>query len=281
MSRFITRRVLAVVAGLVVASASVAVAVAARSGGSPPDGSPMQLAPSTGQVPVVSGTPSAVVTALAAHLPLVSNAAVVSTTIPGEGNNPGTQGLEVTYDLHVKSTQGPDIAQALWEGDLLVGAIADEYAARGFGQIVAAAATLVTPDGARDPIGGGVGEVVRNQVFNAVPSDIGTTISSAARGVGLHSVSVATIRGLQDAVVIHAVSNNPASDVAVLQKQGGLDALLQQSPANFEGAYLEIDNTAGSPVYIVATAPRDGSGTSWSDPSLGLSGGQLRISPAS
>ncbi|HVN62430.1 MAG TPA: hypothetical protein VMT59_14315 [Gaiellaceae bacterium] len=280
MRRFMTHRILVAGAVAVVTATSVAVAIAATTvtPAQQPDGSPMQLSPSRGNVPLVAASPSEIVSAIAERLPLVSNAAVVTATIPGEGGNAPTQGLEVTYDLNVQSTQGPDITQALWEGDMLVGAVADEYAAGGFGQIITANATLVTPDGQRDPIGGGVGKVVRDQSFNAIPANIESTVTSAAKGIGLGSVRVETITGLQDAIVIHAVSNTPASTVATLLQRGGTAALLGQASTNFEGTYLEIDDTAGSPVYIAATAPRDGSGTEWTDPSLGLgSGDQLQI----
>jgi len=177
-------------------------------------------------------------------------------------------------DLNVTATQGSAITKALWERDLFTGALRDEFAARGFGTIIDGNATLVTPDGSRQPVGGGVSlGVAPNEVFDSIPSGMSSTVTDAASSVGLRSVQVTTMKALQDVLLIHAVSDSPASDIGKLRQEGDLAFLLGQTPANFEGVYLEIDNSAGSPVYIVDTAPRDGGGGLWFDPSLGLSSG--------
>jgi hypothetical protein len=278
MFSFIKRRHVAIFAAACIVALAAAVTVSAYAGGTPTDRGPIQLSPSTGAVPLIQGSMSDVIAALESRFPLVSNARVVAETVPAvpDPNDAGqaVSGLEVLCDLSVSATQGSAITEALWERDLFTGALRDEFIARGFGAIIDANATLVTPDGSRQPIGGGVSPgVIPNQVFDPIPSGITSTITEAANSIGLASVKVTTMQGLQDVLVIHAVSDSPSSDVGELRRQGDLEFLLGQAPVNFEGVYLEIDNSAGSPVYIVDTAPRDGGGGWWSAPSLGLDGG--------
>lgn len=288
MSRIITRRrATAAVILAVILGAGVTAAVSAYAGGgTPPDGLPGQLSPSLGSVPLIEGSPSDVLATLASRLSLVSNPSTVAETVPASSDpgSPGSavSGLKVLCDLAVDSATGSGIARALWERDLFTGAVRDEFAARGFGSVIDGSATLVTPDGARQPAGGGVSIGVRtDQVFDAIPSGMASTISKQATSIGLRSVQVETMQVLQDVLVIHAVSDSPAADVAALRQQGGLQFLLGQPPMNFEGVYLEIDNNSGSPVYITDTAPRDGGGGWWADPSLGITGDAPTPPPAS
>jgi hypothetical protein len=82
---------------------------------------------------------------------LSRNARVDSESIPANDGLASNPGLALRYDLKVDSvtTGGGAIAEALWEGNILAGAVADEYTARDFGKIRAAIGTLVTADGTR------------------------------------------------------------------------------------------------------------------------------------
>ncbi len=181
-------------------------------------------------------------------------------------------GLNVLVDLRVNSTVGSDITMAMWEQFLYFGAVRDEFALRGFGKVIDGTGTLVTPDGSRHPAPvGGVSLGMRtDQVFDAVPSDITSTISERAAGMGLSSTKVQALHVLQDALVIRAVSDSPATDLAAYTRQGGLEFLLGQRPDDFEGVYFEVDDSSGNPVYITFKAPRSGGGGSWSSPSSGM-----------
>lgn len=266
---------------LVAAAAAAALALAGVAiGGS----SLFHFSPRLGEVPRIGDTRSEVIATLESRLSLVSNATVFSETVPAAPDNASeharaVSGLAVKYDLSVTSTQGADIGQALWEGDLFTGALRDEFAARGLGDVIDAYGTFVTPDGTRESAGGGVSyAVATNQVFNAVPSDIVTTIARNAASVGLRSVQVDTLPVLQDALVIRATSDAPQTDVAALLAKGGLRFLLGENPADFEGVYLQIDDGSGAKVYDVDTAPRAGGGGFWAAPSLGI-GGDYRAVP--
>lgn len=278
MSRLITRRrVIAAVVVLGVTSGVTVAVTAYASSGPTTDALTGQLSPSLGNVPVIQGTASQVLATLASRFPLISNPSTVAETVPAspDPGSPGTAvtGLKLLCDLQVNSTKGSDITQALWERDLFTGAVRDEFAAQGFGNIIDGDATLVTPDGARQSAGGGVSLALRtDQSFDAIPSDISTTVSNQASTIGLHSTQLQTMPALQDVLVIHTVSDSPPADVAALRQHGGLAFLLGQPPTNFEGVYLQVDDVSGNPMYITYTAPRDGAVGWWADPSLGIRG---------
>jgi hypothetical protein len=263
-------------AGAVVAAATAAIAVGVNAYAGTGSGKVAgQFSPRLGAVPLIQGTGSDVVSTLASRLPLVSNAATVPETVPAAPGSSGiaVSGLKVTCDLAVDSIHDSGITKALWERDLFMGAVRDEFAAQGFGNVIDGSSTLVTPDGSRYPDGGGVSYgVPTNQVFDAVPASMSSTVESAASALGFQSVQTSTMQVLQDAVLITAVSDSPAADVSAYRQKGGLQYLLGQSPTNFEGVYFEVDDTAGNPVYIADTAPRDGGGGWWADPSIGIQG---------
>lgn len=241
-------------------------------------GSLFHFSPRVGEVPRIGDNRASVITTLESRLPLVSNATVFDETIPAAPDNASehahaVSGLAVKYDLSVPAIRGADIGKALWEGDLFTGALRDEFAARGLGDVIDAYGTFVTPDGSREAAGGGVSYgVATNQVFNPIPTNIASTVAKAGATIGLHSVEVETMRVLQDALVIRATSNSPKTDVAALLAKGGLTFLLGQNPSNFEGVYLQIDDNSGNPVYDTSTAPRAGGGGYWAAPSLGEEG---------
>lgn len=102
-----------------------------------------------------------------------------------------------------------------------------------------------------------------------------SSVVQRAKGLGFSSPSVTTVRGIQDALMITVVSANPAQAVSSLRASGdALVGFLGEAPTNYEGVYLEIDDSSGSPAYIEATAPRDGSGTAWARPDLGIAVGR-------
>ncbi len=234
------------------------------------DGAAARFSPRLGHIPTIAGSRSDVVGVLAARLPLVTNARVVSELIPVSDEGQTAEAPVLEYDLSVASFAGADITEALWQGNLFAGAVADEFSARGLGSFAEAHGTLVTPDGSRQPVGGGVGHVVTNQVFDAVPSTLPNAVAQTAARFGLRNTNVSTVAGLQPAVVIRATADRPQQSVASLEARGGLSAVVGGPPTRFEGVLLEIRDASGRPIYIKATAPRAGASTYWASPSLGL-----------
>jgi hypothetical protein len=277
-----TRRVALVVGITVLAIATLGTAIAVamrgthqRSAG-PPDGQPIQVAPARGAIPSFKGSPAAGISKLAEGLPLISNPHVVVGTIPAESGGPGTTGFILEFDLAVPAFGGSAITKALWEGQLFAGAVADEYAASGLQPIAEVHPTLVTPDGSRQPAGGGVAGQIHDQIFDHVPSNVGATVAAAAPRFGLRQVKVSTVTAIQNAVVIDAVSDTPKAAVQALGKseQGILGALLGVRPGSYEGVFVEIRDSQGRPMLIDASAPRSGAGIAWADPSSGISVGR-------
>jgi|GEM_PF-6149243 len=282
IGRLGTRRLAVVVAIsiFVIATLGTAIAVAVRGTNKHSaglrDGRPIQIASARGRVPAFKGSAAAGISKLAEGLPLVSNPRVVVGTIPAESGGPGETGNILEYDLAVPALGGSAITKALWEGQLFAGAVADEYAASGLQPILEVHPYLVTPDGSRQLAGGGVASQIHDQVFDHVPSNVATTIASAARGFGLRQVKVSTVTAIQNAVAIDAVSDTPKKTVQALEKSehGVLGALLGARPGNYEGIFVEIRDSQGRPMFIDASAPRSGGGIAWADPSSGISVGR-------
>ena len=275
-----TKKVLAGAAAVVLAVTGTAVGLAAVSG-SARDGAPVQFSPRTGAITPISGSPSAAVSALAARFPMIRSASVSSKVIPSEDGSPGTTVLAAVIQANVASMNGADIMPAEWEAELLGGAIADSYAATPkLGAVKTVETTVFTPDGQSRYIGGGLGNVVRNQVFSALPTTLASIVASRAPSLGLSDAHVSYIRALSPAIVISATSTDPAETLQAVDKSddGPLNVLLDGPPTRYEGVFLEVKDANGSPVYINATAARAGAGLSWIRPDLeGNRGGMLRL----
>jgi hypothetical protein len=125
--------------------------------GKPKDRGRIQSSPRRGPVPIIPGTPDEVVSEIASRLPLVMSGRVQRETVPAdESAYPSTTGLVVHHELKVEAFEGGRIGRALWEGSLLASAVADEFAARGFEEVIGAWGILVTADGRRRRVGGAV-----------------------------------------------------------------------------------------------------------------------------
>ena len=137
--------------------------------------------------------------------------------------------------------------------------------------------TVVTPDGARDHVGGGLGKVVPDQVFDAVTPELQTRVARNAASQGLTNVRVSTFQVVNDVIEIQATTTAPpAAAASAFYKARGLNGLLGESENNFEGVYFQLDDANGHPILIESTAPRAGGGGYWAAPSTGIQGDQLR-----
>jgi hypothetical protein len=233
---------------------------------------PIQVSPRRGPVPIIPGTPDEVVTTIAAGLPLIANARLEP--VSGQFDDPPhppRSGVYVYFDLKVEATEGGWFGRAVWEGHLLSSAVADEFAARGFPEVIGAMGTLVTPDGARQRIGGGVARFgYRDQLFDELPANLAETVPVRAVALGLRDVHVSTVRGLQEAVVIRATTDTPGETVRKLAETGVLEILLDGRVGRFEGAFFDLVDASGEPVVEQGTAARGLTGVFWVRPGLGV-----------
>ena len=236
-------------------------------------GGPVQYAPRTGELPTLAPTPDGVVAAIASGLPLVLAARVETQLVQlfeSALSRPLEPGLVLEYDLAVASFEPGAHPQAFWQGHLLAGAVADVYEVRGFGMIHEARATLVTPEGNRQLVGGGFGNTVPNQMFDDPPASLGEIAAGAGAQFGLRDVQAATVRAIQPAVVLIATTDTPVASVNAVRHRGAVDKLLGCPRRHLEGDYLELRDPAGTILYASGAARRAAAGISYVDPSLGI-----------
>lgn len=255
---------------LVVAIAAVTVAAIARGASDGPAvGSPATFAPARAPVAPFRGSLAGGVAELATRLPWVENVRI------GEVRLTGIEGKLLEYDLRVRGFGGGQIAEAVWQGNLLAGAVADKLAAEGL-RLGDVQATLINGDGDRQPIGGGVGNVVRDQRFTAIPADIRERAVDNGRALGLKAVQVSVLRVLQDAVAVRAQTATPRVTAGeMLGRQNDfVKSLLGVEPHAFEGVFIAVEDTSGALVAVSGYAARAGSSLVWVDPGLNVETGR-------
>lgn len=211
-------------------------------------------------------------TKIAAGLPLVADVRVelVSGQFD-EPPHPPTTGFYLYYDLKVERTEPGWGVRAVWEGHVLASAAADEFAARGFTEVIGAMGTRVTPDGTRQRIGGGVPRFgFRDQLFDELPPNLAERVVTGATELGLRDAHVSIVRGLQEAVVIRATTDTPGETVRKFAETPFFDVLLGRRIGRFEGAFFDLVDASGEPVVGQGTAARGVTGVFWVRPGLGV-----------
>lgn len=159
----------------------------------------------------------------------------------------------------------------LWQAELAQGAIADHLSAgvTNLADVIEGSTILLdTGDGAAPrEIGGGAGDVAAGQIFGAQSSQasdatISTHVKSALEGVGLSPQEVRVLHPLGAAVYIRASIDDPS------KIQGQFDSILNsvQAGGEYEGIYLEIEASDGTPLVRSANAYRIGAGSVWFAP---------------
>jgi hypothetical protein len=201
---------------------------------------------------------------LARSLPLVRDPRL------GRIDVDGVRGPLLEFDLAVPAFGKGRAAEALWQGEVFTGAARVRLAARGT-KLVEVHETLVAPDRSRRPIGGGLGHVVGERVFARAPAGIASTVAANAARAGLRDARTEVLHGLRDAIAIHARTDDVARTAAGIRANSGiLAALLGSAPTRYEGAFLEIDDADGDPVYVQGVAVGNGSSMMWARPGLNL-----------
>jgi hypothetical protein len=245
------------------------VAIASRGSGryarTAPVGSAIQVAPSRGRIAPFRPNVAAGLDALARTLPLVRNPRL------GHIDVDDVHGPLLEFDLAVPVLSGGRTAEALWQGEVFTGAAAAKLASGGT-NLVEVKETLVTPDGTRRPIGGGLGHVVRNQLFASAPADITSRVAANAAGFGFHDTRTEVLHGLRDAIAMRARTDDVAKAATEIQSHPGLlTEIIGTSPTTFEGVFLEVDDTNGDPIYVRGIVGSNGSSMVWGRPGLDVS----------
>jgi hypothetical protein len=162
-------------------------------------------------------------------------------------------------------------ARAIWEADLVAGAVRDEMYLGNLGNLENDSYTFHLPDGSTVPdISGGIGNVAPAQSFaTSTNSTITSQLTTAAQAAGLSNVQVSVMNAEQPEPVVIATTTSPS---AVAQYATSVSEIFGGGDGTrvYEGEYLEVDDaTSGTPVLIETGAYRTGHGQQWANPSYG------------
>jgi hypothetical protein len=157
---------------------------------------------------------------------------------------------------------GPLALRAIWEAQLLAGALADQLDVAGLSRLSNAVITLKLPNGQLVEGVNGLGNVVRAQDFGDATDDaIEAEIRSNAAKVGITVDSIEVVRMDQPAPAVVAT----AHDLSGIKKDP--DDVIRQvfghESANYEGIYLRVNDSAGNIALVQASSLRTGVHIQW------------------
>lgn len=183
----------------------------------------------------------------------------------------GNAGSGLWFHVLLAKPQGttPHDLSGGWEASLAAGAIGDRCA--GDNKDLGAVMKDVRVRGQRAG-GGGVGAVRAGQIFAAQASGesdqaIVARVDGVVRSFGLVPRQVRVLHPLGPAVYVTAT----IADVKTLKNRlSALTTAIQGADGHelYEGLYLQIDGTDGTPLLRSATSSRAGEGSGWSAPGI-------------
>lgn len=157
----------------------------------------------------------------------------------------------------------------MWHANLLVGDLREEMHALDpsnplFGEAIDLVAntgkTVATVDT-------NIGDIAYGQVFSdASDLAIESSIRAAAATAGLSVKSITIFHGLDPAPAVVVATKDPADFLQ--DADASQNAIFGGSPMTYEGVYLEVVDTSGSPVLVTSSSFRTGIGGSWIRPGL-------------
>jgi hypothetical protein len=183
---------------------------------------------------------------------------------PGQ---PGRVGLWMYATVNAPSSSDGSTVGPEWEAYLAQGAIADRIA-HGTDDLglVIGGSTVLLNNKTGDPIeiGGGTGNVKAGRVFaaqaaNESDKNIATSANLALAKFGLKATTLNVLHPLGPALYVVATT----SDVATIKGQYHHILSALQGDGNYEGIYLEIDDSAGRALVRTGSAFRAGGGSVW------------------
>jgi hypothetical protein len=163
---------------------------------------------------------------------------------------------------------GENVIRGQWESDLVAGAIADRLAGTP-NQVVSTIIDVQLPDGEIHPDlgGGGMGNVAPNQAFSSSgESAIRASVTEQLAQSHLDLVSLDVLRAPQAAPAVVVMTDDPLAAAAAASET--IRAIFGQNPPKYEGYYLEVRDSAGTPVLIQSAAFRTGAGRLWFAPKV-------------
>jgi hypothetical protein len=180
----------------------------------------------------------------------------------------GTPGDPFLYITVKADGDGPAAVRPYWEAELLGGALLDELHSHGHRPLSSVQIAVRLPDGTTREVGGGIGNVVSGQQFStASDQSIADRIRSGAAAAGLTVRSIKFVHPLQAAPVVVLQTTDVAGFAERSYQTQTFEQILGDF-TNYEGWYLEVDDTDGAPVTIVTGVGRLGTGQRWVRPGL-------------
>jgi hypothetical protein len=154
--------------------------------------------------------------------------------------------------------------KALWEADLLEGAVVELYGASGNARNSLGGATfdLELPNGALlRGYDGGLGDVAVGQQFNEDPdSEVAASVRAVLARFELQPVSIDILRALRPAPAIVASTAHPE---AAARGFAQFIKALFGTPPSYEGYFVSIEDRSGNPVLTASASFRTGAGRCW------------------
>jgi hypothetical protein len=184
------------------------------------------------------------------------------TSPPSAFPNAGPNWLQIA----VTSTTGAAGVKPYWKAQLLAGAYESEAptasAPTAGGFSIASTGDMKAGDTGSGSV---FGPTISTEPSSADASQITSVVKAALARVGLSLTSLSFVQPYRDfAPVVVAQTADPAGWVA----KYGVGETAVFGGTSYEGTYLEVDDTNGSPVTIVASAMRVGQATTWVRPDL-------------
>jgi hypothetical protein len=261
---------------LIALSLAIGVPLAVTSiGGADPhnDPAPVQYADGVDAAPAPTGRSKAAVVAdvlAQVRAPNLVSAAFVPPGTPVT-DEPGAKTDQTSNVLSMTVDTDGSIAGSIrstWIAQMVAGVIADQLAAEGDGPLASIRLVGKLPNGSAVDLGSGIGNVVTGQRFsNQSQNAIARQLRAKADRLGLRVLSISFVQPKQAAPALVLETTNPAAFVKSLESPDTWTALLGKH-RNYEGWYLEVRDTNGSPVVISSSAHRAGVAQSWTRPDL-------------
>jgi hypothetical protein len=212
-------------------------------------------------------TPEEALTQTLAGLSDVIHSAVLVTPA-SDATDPTGMSLDITV-----AADGRALVQGLegdWEAALLLGAVADRTTRDGHmaseikGWTVEHVPAGETDESLWEPTNN---SMVPHQKFLPPGDDaeIKRTVDDALARYNLEALSVDVLHPLDTAIKVIAIIDSPEAMNGQLSQ---LQTELTGTPIQYEGVYLEVRLPDNSPIAVLASAFRDGSGTQWVRPDL-------------
>jgi hypothetical protein len=252
------------------AAATAAVIVTVRSSAGVSVGPPVVIPVAYAHVNPNRPAPVSAAVALSLAFGRMSNGAVGAAAFgsPPPGTSSDRANLPWLHErIRVTSLDAGAPIEALWEGDLLEGAVVEGFATTRNAREALGGATFDLEFPSGDLLAnhdGGLGDVAVGQEFSHESgAAVKAAIQSALRRYALAPVSITVLRPLGPAPAVIASAADPR---AVAEQYTRIVEALFGAPPSYEGYYIDLRDPSGASFITASASFRTGAGRCWIDP---------------